>query len=99
MLYVDWFVKRMKKTFNVSVPEEEVGYESYDFYHEDLDDLLIPVKHLEKLPNPLLLETLIYVDGSRNEWLAGIVLDEDTKEMLYEVWIKNGEAIAYEIYI
>lgn len=99
MLYVDWFVKGLKKTFNVSVHEEEVGYESYDFYHEDLDDLLIPVKHLEMLPNPLLLETLIYVDESRNEWLAGIVLDEDTKEMIYEVWIKNGEAIAYEIYI
>lgn len=89
----------MEKTFNVSVPEEEVGYECYDFYHDDLDDLLIPKEHLDKLPNPLLFETLIYVDESRNEWLAGIVLDEDTKEMLYEVWIKNGEAIAYEIYI
>lgn len=62
---MDWFIKRMKKTFNVSVPDEEVGYESYDFDHEDLDELLIPVKHLEKLPNLLLLETLIYVDGSR----------------------------------
>ncbi|MEK3798630.1 hypothetical protein MHI18_10225 [Peribacillus sp. FSL H8-0477] len=99
MLYVDWFVKRMKMTFNTIILEEEVGYESYDFYHDELDDLLFPVKHLEKLPNPLLLETLIYVDESRNEWLAGVVLDEETKEMLYEVWIKNGEAIAYEIYI
>ena len=99
MRYVDWFVKRMKKTFNVTVKADEVGYEAYDFYHEDLDDLLIPSEHLEKLPNPLLLETLSYVDDKGYEWIAGIVLDEKTRKMLYEVWIRNGEPLAWEIYV
>jgi hypothetical protein len=57
-----WFVGRMKKNFNVEVKSEEVSYEAYDFYKEELDDLLIPAKHLEKLPDPLLIETLSYVD-------------------------------------
>jgi hypothetical protein len=99
MIYLDWFVGTMKKTFNIVVKKEDVSYEAYDFYHEDLDDLLIPAEHLEKLPNPLLFETLSYVDGNRNEWILGVVEEEGTRKKLYEVWIKNGEAIAYEIYV
>lgn len=99
MFYVDWFVWRMKKTFNIEVKQDEVSYEAYDFYHEDLDDLLIPAEHLEKLPDPLLFETFSYVDDEGYEWIAGFVLEEGTRNKLYEVWIKNGEAIAYELYV
>lgn len=99
MQYVDWFVWRMKKTFNIEVQEDEVSYEAYDFYHEELDELLVSAEHLGKLPNPLLFETLIYVDEKGYEWLAGVVLEEGTREKLYEVWIKNGEPIAYELYV
>jgi hypothetical protein len=98
MDYVNWFVGRMKKLFDINVVEDDISYEAYDFYHEELDDLLIPAEHIEKLPDPLLLETLSYVDENRNDWIAGIVLDEDTRDILYEVWIKNGEAIVYELY-
>ncbi|WJQ10371.1 hypothetical protein QT237_16995 [Geobacillus stearothermophilus] len=99
MLHMDWFVRTMKRTFNVAVTIDEVGYEAYEFYHEELDNYLVPEEHLEKLPNPLLFETLAYVDGNGNEWIAGFVRDEETGEKLYEVWIKNGEPIAYEIYV
>jgi hypothetical protein len=96
---LDWFVRTMKKTFNIVVKKEDVGYEAYDFCHEDLDELLIPAEHLEKLPNPLLLETLSYVDDEGYEWIAGVVKGVGTRNKLYEVWIKNGEAIAYELYV
>lgn len=99
MSHIDWFVRTMKRTFNVAVKIDEVGYEAYEFYHEELDNYLVPEEHLEKLPNPLLFETLRYVDEKRNEWIAGFVRDEETGEKLYEVWIKNGEPIAYEIYV
>ncbi|MFD0050318.1 hypothetical protein ACFVHQ_13465 [Actinomycetes bacterium NPDC127524] len=99
MFYVDWFVRKMKKTFNIDVHEDEVGYEAYDFYHEEIDELLIPAEHLERLPNPLLFETLSYVDDEGYEWIAGVVLEEGTRNKLYEVWIKNGETIAYELYV
>ena len=99
MMYLDCFVGTMKKTFNIYVKREDVGYEAYDFYHEELDDLLIPAKHLEKLPNSLLIEALSYVDDRGYEWIAGYVLDEKTRKKLYEVWIKNGEQIAYKLYV
>jgi hypothetical protein len=99
MLYADWFVETMEKVFRIIVKKENVSYESYDFFHEEIDDLLVPAEHLEKLPDPLLLETLSYVDDKGYEWIAGVVLDEESGEKLYEVWIKNGEQIAYEIYV
>lgn len=99
MMYLDWFAETMKKTFNIEVKREDVGYETYDFYHEEIDDLLIPAEHLEKLPDPLLIETLSYVDDKGYEWIAGYVMDEGRSKKLYEVWIKNGEQIAYEMYI
>ncbi|WP_246277160.1 hypothetical protein [Neobacillus endophyticus] len=89
----------MKVRFHIEVNKGEVSYESYDFFHEELDDLLIPSEHLEKLPDPLLLETLSYYDNDGYEWLAGVVVDETTLAILYEVWIKNGEQIAYELHI
>ena len=98
-MYLDWFVGTMKKTFDIEVKRDEVGYEAYDFYHKEIDVLLIPAKHLEKLPDPLLIETLSYVDDKGYECIAGYVLKERTREKLYEVWIKNGEQIAYEIYV
>jgi hypothetical protein len=99
MRYIDWFIWRMKNTFNTVVLRDEVGYEEYDFYHEELDDLLIPAEHLEKLPNPLTLETLSYVDDQGFEWVAGMVEDEKTRTLLYEVWIRNGQPLAYEMYV
>ncbi|WP_432354595.1 hypothetical protein [Sporosarcina sp. A2] len=99
MMYVDWFVGTMKKTFNIEVNREDVSFEAYDFYHEELDDLLIPAKHLVKLPNPLLLETLMYVDDKGNEWVAAFATEEGTRKKLYELWIKNGKPIAYEMYV
>ncbi|MFD2615839.1 hypothetical protein [Terrilactibacillus laevilacticus] len=35
MMYLDWFAETMKKTFNIEVKKEDVGYEAYDFYHEE----------------------------------------------------------------
>lgn len=99
MMYLDWFVETMKKTFNIEVKREDVGYEAYDFYYEEIDELLIPAEHLEKLPNPLLIETHSYVDDEGYEWIAGYVLEEGTRKKLYEVWIKNEEQIAYEFYV
>ena len=71
MMYLDWFVGTMKKTINIEVKREDRGYVAYDFYHEEIDDLLIPAEDLGKLPDPLLIETLSYVDDEGYEWIAG----------------------------
>lgn len=99
MLHMDWFVRTMKRTFNVAVNIDEVGYEAYEFYHEELDNYLVPAEHLEKLPNPLLLEALMYVDAEGYEWIAEVVVNEETRKKLYEVWIKDGKKLSCNIYV
>ncbi|MGE7603921.1 hypothetical protein ACQKL5_15720 [Peribacillus sp. NPDC097675] len=37
---------RIKEMFNIEVREDEVSYEAYDSYHEELDELLVPAEHL-----------------------------------------------------
>ncbi|WP_163151614.1 hypothetical protein [Anoxybacillus sp. MB8] len=99
MLHMDWFVRTMKRTFNVAVNIDEVGYEAYEFYHEELDNNLVPEEQLEKLPNPMLFEALMYVDPKGHEWIAGLVVSEETRERLYEVWIKDGKRIRAHLYV
>ena len=95
----DYFRTTMKKTFQKEINPDDVSYESFDFQHEELDELLIPAKHLNKLPDPLLFETLSYVDDKGYEWIAGFVRGQESGRKLYEVWIKNGKQLAYEIYV
>ncbi|MED1203287.1 hypothetical protein [Heyndrickxia acidicola] len=47
MQYVDWFVATIKDKFDMVVDSEEVSFEAYEFYHEELDELLIPEEHLK----------------------------------------------------
>ncbi|MFJ7745106.1 hypothetical protein [Peribacillus sp. NPDC097295] len=61
--------------------------------------MLILTEQLVKLPDPLLIETLSFVDVKDYEWIAGFVLDEKTKKKLYQVCIRNGGQIAYEFYV
>ncbi|GGJ80855.1 hypothetical protein GGR02_003519 [Anoxybacillus voinovskiensis] len=96
---LEWFMAKMKREFGVEVRLEEVGYEAYTFDHEEIDELLIPDEHVAKLPNPLLLEAFMYADAEGNEWIAGVVVEEETREMLYEVWIKNGKRICARLYV
>lgn len=92
--FVEWFVHMMKSEFDVEVQPERIGSESTELYHDEIDETLIPPNHLEKLPDPLLFQTLIYIDEEENEWIAGIVINEFSKEWLYIVWLKNGEAVS-----
>ncbi|MFF3100944.1 hypothetical protein [Viridibacillus arvi] len=98
MINVDWFAYKMKKVFRIDVEKKDVSFEAYEFEHEDIDDLIVPSEHLVKLPNPLLFKTFQYVDDKRNDWIASVVLGNDGAN-LYEVWIKNGKSIAFEMHI
>jgi hypothetical protein len=89
----------MKKTFRIVVSKEKISFEAYSFYREDLEDLLRSESYLEKLPNPFLFETMSYVDDKGCMWVVGMVLEEETRKQLYEIWIRDGEPIAYELYV
>lgn len=94
-----WFIERMKRLFNTFVSKDKVTYEAHIFAHKDIDDSIVPVEHLNQLPNPLLLQSYLYVDRKEKEWIAGIVIEENTGKLLYEIWLKNGKATVYELYV
>lgn len=48
----EWFTDRMQGTFYNEVSKDDVSYEAHLFYHDELDDSVIPKEHLLQLPNP-----------------------------------------------
>ncbi|MED4360337.1 hypothetical protein [Geobacillus stearothermophilus] len=48
---LDWFIAKMKREFGVEVKGEEVGYEAYEFYHDEMDVVgcLSPVEVCRRL--------------------------------------------------
>jgi hypothetical protein len=87
---VNLFSQRMKNIFNVFVPLTNVCYTSSK---DSFDNLIF-----KKLPPSMNIHTLSYSDEKGNEWNAGFVVEKETRRLLYELWIKNGEPIAYELY-
>jgi hypothetical protein len=90
---VDWFERTLEKRFGIKAELNQVGVEAYLLSHDEIDDSLIPKEDLDKLPDPAFVEMLNYMDEEDHEWIAGIVIDQATKDWLYEIWIKNGERI------
>jgi hypothetical protein len=88
-----WFVERLERNFGVNAEPERISPEGYEFYHEELDEEMITAEMLRGLPDPLLLETLLYIDAEGNEWLGVIGVELETRVWLIQVVLKNGETL------
>jgi hypothetical protein len=77
--FIEWFARMMRSKFGVEVHPEKIGSEYTELYYDEIDEALISPKHLEALPEPLLFQTLVYIDEEENEWIAGIVINEFSK--------------------
>lgn len=93
MGHITRFIETLKSKYNATVTFEDVGYESIELWHDEIDEYLVPADQLTMLPDPVQIETLSAIDESGIEWVLGVVQDEKTKEKLYEVWIRDGERI------
>lgn len=91
-----WFMKQMQDRFQLETVEKDVSYEAYLFYHEDIDEAIIPTEDLKHLPDPMLLQTYLFIDDENNAWIAGIVIDKIERKLLYEIWRRNGKTLAIE---
>ncbi|MCM3478953.1 hypothetical protein [Caldibacillus thermoamylovorans] len=96
MNYIELFTNQMKIQFNLMVNVDEVSYEGISLFHDEIDESFIPREHLQRLQNPLLIETIVYTDKSNNEWIAGIVVDENKWLNEYMVIIKNNKRVFYK---
>jgi len=98
-IYIDWFVKQMRERFCVIVEVTDVSTESNELYHDEIDESLVPIKHLDIHPNPILFQLVSYQDEEQNEWIACIAIEEEAFNWLYVVWLKNGETVYYHFYV
>lgn len=93
-----WFVERFKRVFQGTIGSNNISYEAQKLHRAEIDTTLIPEDHLRKLPEWMLIQIYTAKDEQGADWLAGIVINEKTRNLLYEFWLKDGEVIAYEFY-
>ncbi|WP_046178144.1 hypothetical protein [Domibacillus tundrae] len=91
-----WFVEQLEQMTGERALLEEVGFEAVELYHDEIGNEFIPLAHLAKLPDPLLVETFVYHDSEGCEWIAGIVIGEHGEGELYTFWMRNGESVKRE---
>lgn len=99
MINLEWFVRTMKRTFNVRVNRENIEYETYEVYDKQSNEGVIPKQHLTKLPDSIFFEIFKYVDENHNQWTLKVANAEKTQKKVYELWIKNGSVIVYDLYM
>ncbi len=76
------FCRRMKKIFCQNIVETDVCCTSSEV--STVIDYTI--------------YTLSYSNDKGEHWSAGFIVKKDTWNIVLELWSKNGEAIAYELY-
>jgi hypothetical protein len=71
MKSVDWFINSLNSKFGVKAEENQVGVEAYLLCHDEIDDSLIPKEDLDKLPDPVLVEMLNFMDEEDHKSYQG----------------------------
>lgn len=77
------------KKYGYYVPLKEIGYESYLFYREEIDEDLVPAAVIDHLVEPFQTESANYTDAEGNYYL--VIQVETGYIEPYEVWLVNGE--------
>ncbi|KIL45558.1 hypothetical protein KP77_28500 [Jeotgalibacillus alimentarius] len=90
---LDWFIRVMKETFDLTITEADIGYEGVELFVDEIDQALVPAEYLEDVPDALLFETMLVYDSKGNDWLGAIALHPETKEWLMQVILKNGQSV------
>lgn len=86
---MDWFRNELKRKYCIEALLEDISAEANEFDHDEIDESMIPKEDLTLLPNPFLIETLMYISTDGVEWISGIIMDTRQRP-LYVVWLKNG---------
>ena len=74
--------------YGYDVPLKEIGYESYLFYREEIDEDLVPASVIDHLVDPFQTESSNYTDTDGNYYV--VIQVEVGNVEPYEVWLVNG---------
>jgi hypothetical protein len=72
-------------------------WEAITFHHEELDNQVVPVEDIQGLPNPLIILSSSYEDENGDQWLFGLVTDEQSGRWLHAWTVKNGKIFDRDI--
>lgn len=69
----------------------DIGYETIELYHEEMDERFFTEEEWKALPKVCMVTAINYWTKERDEYLMMDVYDESNKNHIKTIWIKNGE--------
>lgn len=87
------FKQYMMKAHDIEIDENVIVWEAVTFYHEELDEQLVPVTELNGFPDPLTICCAEYDDENGDQWLFGIAIEDQSEKWLLGWVVKNGEIL------
>lgn len=85
------FLKGMSLRTNEQVTLNDIGYETIELYHEEMDERFFTEEEWEALPKVCMITAINYWTKEKNEYLMMDVYDENNQHHVKTIWLKNGE--------
>lgn len=87
------FQQYMMQAHSIEIDENEIVWEAVTFYHEELDDQVVPVTEMKGFSDPLTICCAEYDDENGDQWLFGFATEDQSKKWLLGWVVKNGEIL------
>lgn len=93
----EWFSKQLRQVFHVCPQASNVEVMVIDLKHPVLEQYMKLIQNIWSVRLATYAYSCTHVDSSGNHWEAFFICKE--KGVLFELWKKNEEVIAYENYM
>lgn len=85
------FLKGMSLRTSEEVTLNDIGYETIELYHEEMDERFFTEEEWMALPKVCMVTAINYWTKERDEYLMMDVYDESNQHHVKTIWLKNGE--------
>lgn len=85
------FLKGMSLRTNEQVTLNDIGYETIELYHEEMDERFFTEEEWKALPKVCMVTAISYLTKNNEDFLMMDVYDESNKNHIKTIWLKNGE--------
>ncbi|AMW97949.1 hypothetical protein [Rummeliibacillus stabekisii] len=92
----EWFSKQLRQIFHVYPQASNIAIEVIDLNHPVLEQYMQLIQKKWRLRLATSAFVCIYHDAKDNQWEATFICKKNS--VLFELWKKNDEVIAYETY-
>lgn len=85
------FLKGMSLRTDEQVTLNDIGYETIELYHEEMDENFFTEEEWKSLPKLCMVTAINYWTKEQDEYLMMDVYDESNQHHVKTIWLKNGE--------